>query len=236
MLCALGIVFPNQSAHFERGKDAQFDLNCRTVHVVDELAFVGRGRGQLLSHRNTLAVDHHHPLRPFAPPCRPHGFAPFFAEAKLPSAKLSRQSRLPCSSNSDKNARQISSHRPASSHLARRRQQVLGLGYSSGRSCHRAPVLRIHRMPSSTRRSSQRGRPPLRPGLAGGNSGSIFAHCSSVNSGYCVGIGTTLRRAIYLSTLITWPSPCRTTPSAPTQSALPSPVCLGDSHTCEASA
>ena len=43
------------------------------------------GRVKLLSQRNTLAVDHHHPLRALAPLGFPDFRAPFFAGAKLPS-------------------------------------------------------------------------------------------------------------------------------------------------------
>ena len=59
-----------------------------------------RGRRfQVVSQRNTLAVDHHHPLRTLST----FGFAdtgpPFFAGAKLPSAKVSAQSSWPRSSS-----------------------------------------------------------------------------------------------------------------------------------------
>src|SRR5512137_159841 len=60
-----------------------------------QLYFRRRGAGQLASQRNTLAVDHHHPLRPLAPLGLPDGEAPFLAGAKLPSRKLSLQSRRP---------------------------------------------------------------------------------------------------------------------------------------------
>jgi hypothetical protein len=53
---------------------------------------------------------------------------------------------------------------------------VLGLGYLSGKSFQRAPVLRIQRMPSSTRRLSAQGRPLLE---RLGSSGSMCDHCLS---------------------------------------------------------
>lgn len=141
--------------------------------------FGGRCRGKGASQRNTLAVDHHHPLCSFPL----FGFAdagtPFFAGAKLPSMKASCQSSNPFSSRIERNLRQMSSQTPWSSHSLKRRQQVDGLGYRSGRSCHLAPVRKIHNMPSSTLRLSAAGRPPFGLGFCFGSSGSSFFHCSS---------------------------------------------------------
>ncbi len=64
-----------------------------------------------------------------------------------------------------------------------------GEGYSLGKSCHRAPLRAIHRMPSSTLRLSAHGRPPRFPLRYLGRSGSIFFHCRSVNMGPPRGIG-----------------------------------------------
>ena len=136
--------------------------------------FCGRCRGNGASQRNTLAVDHHHPLRAFAPPGFPDSGAPFLAGAKLASMKASCQSKAPAASNCDRKVRQIFSHSPCSSQRLKRRQQVGGLGYCWGRSCHRAPVRSIHRMPSKTLRLLTLGRPPLDPGLSEGNKGAIF--------------------------------------------------------------
>jgi hypothetical protein len=136
------------------------------------------------SQRNTLTVDHHHPLRAFPP----LGFAnpgpPFLAGAKLPSAKASLQSNCPRWSKVARNVRQISNHTPSSSHFCNRRQQVEGLGYRSGRSCQRAPVRRIQRIPSNTARLAAHGRPPFFDGGRTGNKGSINFHCLSVRSGF----------------------------------------------------
>ena len=52
------------------------------------------GRVKLLSQRNTLAVDHHHPLRALAPLGFADFRAPFFAGAKLPSRNDSLQFEL----------------------------------------------------------------------------------------------------------------------------------------------
>src|SRR5271169_822547 len=74
------------------------------------------------------------------------------------------------------------SQTPCSSQSRSRRQHVAGEGNSSGKSCQRAPLRRIHKMPSSTLRSSEGGRPPC--GRLGrfGSKGRIFSHWASVSS------------------------------------------------------
>lgn len=143
---------------------------------------VGGRRVKLLSQRNTLAVDHHHPLRALAPLGFSDFRAPFLAGAKLPSRKDS----LHCSClrwfNSARNARQIVSQTPCSSQSRSRRQQVAGEGNSSGRSCQRAPLRKIQRMPSRTLRSFAGGRPPRRDLRLFGSKGRIFSHWASVSS------------------------------------------------------
>ena len=146
---------------------------------LDQLHFRRRGRRQGASQRNTLAIDHHHPLRTFTPLGFPDAQPPFFAGAKLPSAKVSSQSRYPRSSNCLKKARQISTQTPKSSQDFKRRQQVEGLGYRSGRSRQRAPLFSTQRMPSMTWRLLAQGRPPFLPFLFLGSNGSILFHCSS---------------------------------------------------------
>ena len=138
--------------------------------------FPRTGRLQFASQRNTFAVDHHHPLRAFATLGFSDAGAPFLAGAKLPSRNDSLQSRRPFWSSSERNCRQILSHVPSSSHRRKRRQHVLGLGYLSGRSFQRAPVLRIQRMPSRTDLLSAHGRPLLE---RFGSSGSMCDHCLS---------------------------------------------------------
>src|SRR3982074_3686633 len=58
-----------------------------------------------------------------------------------------------------------------------------GGGNSPGRSCQRAPLRRIHKIPSSTRRFSIHGRPPWRCWGGLGSKGAIFFHCASVSNG-----------------------------------------------------
>ncbi len=139
-----------------------------------------RGRVQVASQRNTLAVDHHHPLRTLSPLGATDSSAPPFAGAKLASTKDSLHLIRPRRSSSLKNARHMLSQTPASSHCRSRRQHVDPLGYPSGRSRHRAPVFKTQRIPSNTSRLSIHGRPPLRLFGSRGSCGSIFDHCLSV--------------------------------------------------------
>src|SRR5205823_14420569 len=129
----------------------------------------------------TLAVDHHQPLRALAALGFSDASAPFLAGAKLPSRKDSLHCSCFRSLSSARNARQIWSQTPCSSQSRSLRQHVAGEGNSSGKSCQRAPLRRIHKMPSSTLRSEARGRPPRRRERARGSKGRIFSHWASVN-------------------------------------------------------
>jgi len=134
------------------------------------------------SQRNTAAVDHHHPLRPLAPLGLADSGAPFLAGAKLPSINDSLHFNCWRSFNSPRKTRQIASQIPCSSQSRSRRQHVDGEGNSSGKSCQRAPLRRIHKMPSSTLRSFAGGRPPRGRGGSLGSKGRIFSHWSSVSN------------------------------------------------------
>ena len=140
-------------------------------------------RTKVVPQRNSAAVDHHHPLRPLAPLGFSDFGAPFLAGAKLPSRNDSLHSSSRRWFNSLRNARQIFNQTPCSSQSRSRRQHVEGCGYFSGKSCQRAPLRRIHRIPSSTRRFSIHGRPPLRCLGGLGSKGAIFFHCASVSNG-----------------------------------------------------
>src|SRR3984893_18368291 len=140
-------------------------------------------RVNVVSQRNTAAVDHHHPLCPLDPLGFSDSAAPFFAGAKLPSRNDSLHFSCWRSFNSLRNARQTFSQMPCSSQSRNRRQQVEGCGYSSGKSCQRAPLRRIQRIPSSTRRFSIHGRPPRRFLRGFGSKGAIFFHCASLSNG-----------------------------------------------------
>jgi len=147
----------------------------------EQLAFARARRVQVEPQRNSLAVDHHHPLRAFAALGLSDTTAPFLAEAKLPSANASLQSSCSRSSSSDNNARQAVNQTSFSSQSRSRRQQVDALGYSFGISDHGAPVRNIQRTPSKTLRLLTLGRPPFLPTLGSGNNGASLAQCSSVN-------------------------------------------------------
>jgi hypothetical protein len=138
-----------------------------------ELDLLRSGRVKGHSQRNTLAVCHHHKLCSLVLFGLSDTGAPFLAAEKLPSRKHSPQRMRPRSSSSPRKALQIFSQMPCSSQSFRRLQQVLGLGYRSGRSIHRAPVRRIQRIPSSTSRFFRQGRPRL---FIVGSRGSILSH------------------------------------------------------------
>ena len=148
-----------------------------------ELDFRRGGRVKVVSQRKTAAVDHHHPLRPLAPLGFSDSAAPFFAGAKLPPRNDSLHFNCWRSFNSPRNDRQMFNQMPRSSQSRSRRQHVEGCGNFSGRSCQRAPLRRIHKIPSSTRRFWIHGRPPLRCLGGLGSKGAIFFHCASVSNG-----------------------------------------------------
>src|SRR6266481_5231621 len=164
-----GVMTPPYPDRRERGfREPDFRRGCRV---------------KVLCQRKTAAVDHHQPLRPLAPLGFSDSAAPFFAGAKLPSKNDSLHFNCWRSFNSLRNARQTFIQTPCSSQSRSRRQQVEGCGYSSGKSCQRAPLRRIHRIPSRTRRLSIHGRPPLRCLRGLGSKGAIFFHCTSVSNG-----------------------------------------------------
>ena len=114
-------IFPRPTAAGARHRDS---LQCR----LDQPDF-GRGRRvQVVSQRKTLAVCHHHPLRTLSAFGFAHATPPFFAGAKLPSAKVSLQSSWPCSSSWPSKARHAFSQTPSISQARSRRQHVLGEG------------------------------------------------------------------------------------------------------------
>src|SRR2546429_3222936 len=146
-----------------------------------ELRFVRGCRTKVLSQRKNPG---RRPPPSTSCPC-PAWFsdasAPFLAGAKLPSRKDSLHCSCFRSLSSARNARQIWSQTPCSSQSRSLRQHVAGEGNSSGKSCQRAPLRRIHKMPSSTLRSEARGRPPRGRERARGSKGRIFSHWASVN-------------------------------------------------------
>ena len=145
--------------------------------LVRKLHLRRAGRVNGHSQRNTFAVCQYHELRALATLGFADFWAPFFADTKLPSMKHSPHWIWPFLSKVSINLRQIFNHVPFSSQSFKRLQQVLGLGYRSGKSFHLAPVRRIQRMPSRVSRFFFHGLPVL---LSFGNNGSTYFHCFSV--------------------------------------------------------
>ena len=145
--------------------------------------FSRRGTFEPNSQRMTASVDQYHPLRALAALGFTDRGAPFFAGAKLPSRNVSSHCSSPSPSSAPSNARHASSHTSCSSHRFKRRQQVAGDGYLSGKNLHAAPVCNTHRMPSRQARFDTHGRPRLSLRRFGsGSSGSINSHCASFNN------------------------------------------------------
>jgi hypothetical protein len=82
------------------------------------------------------------------------------------------------------NRRQAARNTPAAVHSPRRRQHVVGLGYRSGKSCQRAPLVSTHSTPSKQGRGGTRGRPPCGATGGCGNKSAIRSHCSSERYGF----------------------------------------------------
>jgi hypothetical protein len=145
--------------------------------------FMRRSRRNVDGDRKTMAVCQRHDLRTFAPLGLSNCPPPFLATTKKPSMKHSDRSRSPRSFKSFASACKIFSSTPSFRHSWKRRWQVAGEGYRSGRSCQAAPVRSTHKMPASTSRLSHLGRPfPSSLGSFSGIKGSRIAHCSSVRS------------------------------------------------------
>src|SRR5579859_5783900 len=127
-----------------------------------------RSARELRSQRYALAIDQYHPLCPLPTLGFSHSSAPFLAATKLPSRKVSSHCNSSCWLRAANSCCQASIQISSSSHCLSRRQQVVPLGYSAGRSRHRAPVFSTHRMPSTQSRLEAGGRPrpsPRRLGL-----------------------------------------------------------------------
>ncbi|QDT36002.1 hypothetical protein Pan189_03570 [Stratiformator vulcanicus] len=110
------------------------------------------------------------------------------ADAKVASAKRSRQITIRRRSAFASNLRQASSKTLALGHSLWRRQHVAELGYRGGRlldkrAFHRAPLLKIHRMPSRQPRGSTLGRPSSSDGGESSNRSRINSHWKSLRSG-----------------------------------------------------
>ncbi len=139
---------------------------------LDQLDFATAGRFCVDRHRCPATIDEDHDFSAFATTSRANSSTPFFAEANVPSAKVSEKSIWPASSIRSKMICQADKSRPSIVHCWKRRWHVALEGYSFGKSFHRAPVTRIQRMPSRQSRGWALGRPPF---LEGGVQGNKFA-------------------------------------------------------------
>lgn len=147
-----------------------------------EFDFVRRSTCRVNGERKTKAVCHCHELRAFAPLSLSHCKAPFLADTKVPSIKVSDKSSLPRSSKSWAKVSSTFCSLPSLTHAWKRRWQVWYGGNLSGKSCHRAPERRIQSTPFKTSRAARGGLPRVWIPSVFSNNGAIKAHCSSVNS------------------------------------------------------
>ena len=148
----------------------------------DKLALCRRSALDRYGEWKTVTSGDSDGLRALAPPRGADGKAPFSALAKVASTTASSRSSLPCSCNRRASSRSTSTSLPSRTHCWNRRWQVWYGGYLSGSSRHCTPVPSTHRMPFSTSRASRHGRPRRTVGDEGRSTGSINAHCCSVNS------------------------------------------------------
>ena len=158
---------------------------CKTSfeRAFDQSDFMRRSTFNGYGDRKTSAICHCHELCTLAPLGFSHPAAPFFAMTKLPSMKHSVKSSLPRSLTSFTTARKIASKTPERTHSWNRLWQVWYGGYRSGKSCQRAPVRKIQRMPFRISRSLTLGRPrPSARRVGFGRSGLMISHCSSLSS------------------------------------------------------
>lgn len=147
----------------------------------DQRHFARRGAVDVCGQGNSMCFGERHDLGSLAGLCLANLGAPLFARENEPSAKASSTLILP-SRSSWRNPRcQAFRKTPEAVHSCNLRQQVGGDGKDFGKSFHRAPVRKIHRMPSKQARGSMRGRPPARDGGSHGNRSAMRNHCSSVS-------------------------------------------------------
>ena len=149
----------------------------------DQADFMRGSRVHVNGDRKTRAVCHCHDLRTFAPLGFSNFEAPFFATTKVPSIKHSDKSNSPRVRKSSARASRTLFKVSSLTHIWKRRWQVWYGGNLPGKSCQRAPVRNMQRMPSKTSRFSRHGLPrPSSRRIGSAMSGSSIAHCSSVNN------------------------------------------------------
>ena len=113
-----------------------------------------------------------------------HLKTPFFAGENVPSPIACDQSSNFRRSSAFTRRSQALTMTPDSVHWRCRRQHVVKEGYRSGKSCHRAPVFKTHRMPSRHCRAPTLGRPPSGEGAGFSNRSSMRYQCRSLIKGF----------------------------------------------------
>jgi len=156
--------------------------------VFDQRGFIRRSAGNPDGDRKTMAVRDCHDLAPFAAARWTNAIAPLFAPMNEASTKVSSNPSSPRASRSSQSAHKMPSNTPDRTHCWNRRWQVWYGPYRGGRSCHGAPVRKIHSTPLRTRRASLQ-RPP-RP------SGRCFCACSHFTKGLTYSHCASLRSAM----------------------------------------
>lgn len=130
-----------------------------------------------------MAVCNAHDLGAFASLGFSHLEPPFLAGAKVPSTKHSFKLIPPACLRCWARVTMMFSITPARTQFWNRRRAVWYGPYLDGRSCHGAPVRKIHKTPLNTLCRSLHGRP--RPSCRTGSigrMGSMRSHRSSVKS------------------------------------------------------
>ena len=161
----------------------------------NQLDFRSRSVGHVDCQGNSVAVDEDHELGSLSLLGRSDSVPPFFAGENVASAIACSQS-TPCRLSSFRKAlSQALVNRPFSVQSFSRRQQEEGDGKDFGKSFHRAPVRRTHRIPSKQARELVHGRPPAVEGGGGSRRSAIRNHCSSVSCHEASVLDAVARRA-----------------------------------------
>lgn len=150
----------------------------------DQRLFMRTSAGDFGRQGQAAAVGEDHRLGSLAAFRLADAQPPFFAEENVPSAIPSSHWMRPSRSSMRSSLAQAFVQTPASVQSWKRRQQVGGEGKCAGKSFHRAPLRRTHKIPSTHSRAARRGRPPWADGAGSGNKSAINFHCSSVSCGW----------------------------------------------------
>ena len=144
---------------------------------LDQNHFIATGRSCVDRHGGAMTINLNHNFSTFATAGRPDLITPFFAEANVPSAKVSVKLSWLFSSICSSIRCQATRKIPSLVHCWKRRWQVALEGYSFGKSFHRAPVTSTHKIPSRQSRGWTLGRPPFSAGGFQRKRSAIKLHC-----------------------------------------------------------